>query len=426
MRNDGYESALLGHRALGAQAIVPQSNIDLYAAGGVYGRIIDMPADAAVARGVTIEGDQDKAIGNELDRLKVLPALADGLRWARLTGGAAIVIVADDGGLLRDPLNLNTLKRIEELKVFDLDDISPTDDRYLDATKSNFGMPERYRVRTAATASIDADFVVHESRLIPISGDPLPRRMAAIKGVPWAGRSAATRAFAAVSRFQQSLRWALNLLERKQQAVYGMKGLADLILQELEPVVQKRIALVDSARNVLNTVAVDSDDTYRIEDTNVGGVKDLIGEYQIAVSAETGIPVTLLFGRSPAGMNSTGDADFEGFYDLVENAQRTRLSPALERLIAVILAQSEMKTRPDQWSITWPPLKSPTDKEQADIDKTKADADKAEADAVGGLVDRGILSEEEAKDYFEAKGKYGLQSADGNRAAAAQYASQAA
>lgn len=423
MRLDGYESALLGSRVLAPQ-LVPQSAIELYATGGLYGRVVDMPADAAVARGVTIEGDTESVVADELDRLKALPALADGIRWARLTGAAAIVLVADDGGLLRDPLNVGRLQRIEELKVFDLGDISATDDRYRDPTKSNFGMPERYRVRVNATGVADAEFTVHESRLIPIPGDPLPRRMTALKGVPWAGRSAVTRAYAVINQYRESLRWALNILERKQQAIYGMKGLAELIQADMEGVVQKRIGLVDGVRNVRNTVAVDSEDQYRIEDTNVSGVRDVVAEFQIALSAETGIPVTLLFGRSPAGMNSTGQADFDGFYDMVENYQRNRGTPALERLVSLILAQKTVQKKVDQWSIGWPALQSPTDKEQAEVRKINAEAEKAEADALCNLIDHSVVSEEEGKDHLVAEGRYGLERAQGSRTAAAQYAAQ--
>ncbi|SFB68674.1 hypothetical protein SAMN05216321_101122 [Cupriavidus sp. OV038] len=424
MRLDGYESAVLGRHAR-AGLMPPQSVIELYATGGLYARVVDLPADKAVSRGVQIVGDDEKVVANELDRLKVLPALADGMRWARLSGGAAIVVIADDGGLLRTPLRTAALNRIEELKVFDLDDISATDRRYIDPTKPNFGMPEVYRVRTQASGVADAEFLVHESRLIPVPGDPLPRRIAAIKGVPWAGRSAARRPYQIINDYLQSLRWSLGILERKQQAVYGMKGLADLIKAQLEELAQKRIALVDSARNILNTVAIDSEDEYRIEDTSVAGVREIVGEFQIALSAETGIPVTVLYGRSPAGQNATGEADFDTLHDLVEGLQKSKATPALERLVALILAQKTIGRAPKQWSIVWPSLDTPTAKEGADISKTTADAQAAEANALGTLVDRGVLSEEEAKDYLTAEGKYGLDAEQDSRQAATQYAAQA-
>ncbi|WP_064737433.1 DUF1073 domain-containing protein [Cupriavidus sp. amp6] len=407
MRLDGYESALLGRRA-GVSPTLSRTAVELYALGGLYGRVVDLPADKAVSRGVEIEGDKDSVVANELDRLKVLPALADSLRWSRLTGGAAIVVVANDGGTLRAPLEASRLDTIEELKVFDLDDVSATDQRYSDPTKANFGMPEVYQVRTLASGTVNAEFYVHETRLIPVPGDPLPRRIAAIKGVPWAGRSAITRAYRTISDYSQSLHWSLGILERKQQAIYGMKGLAELLQAQLEDVVQKRIALVDSARNILNTVAIDSEDEYRIEDTNVGGVRDIVNEFQIALSAETGIPVTLLFGRSPAGQNATGDADFGTFYDLVEGLQQNKAGPALERLITLILAQKSIAKTIGQWSIVWPPLESPSEKELADVEKTEADAAQAEATAIGTLIDRNILTEQLAFEYLQSEGRYGL------------------
>lgn len=42
-----------------------------------------MPADAAISRSIEIQGDQDDAISNEIERLKILPALADMVRWSR-------------------------------------------------------------------------------------------------------------------------------------------------------------------------------------------------------------------------------------------------------------------------------------------------------------------------------------------------------
>jgi len=420
---DGYESAVLGVRTLQAAQLVLANDLQLYAEGGIYGRVVDMPADATVARGVEIEGDDDGSIAAELDRLKALPMLADGIRWARLTGGAAIVVVTDDSGSLEAPLDPANLAQVQELRVFDLTDIDAPDRRYGDARQPNYGRPEVYRVRTDAAGGGPGIFRVHETRLIPIPGDPLPRRLRP-QGIPWAGRSAVARPFAAIRRYTEGLRLALEVLKRKQQGVYRMQGLAEAIEAGLESVVQKRIDLVDVARGLLNTVAVDGEDDYSLQDMQLGGIKDLIGEFQVALSVETGIPVTILFGRSPAGQNATGEADFEGYYDLVEDYQRNRAGPALERLVSLILAQRAVTTRPENWSIKWPPLRSPTAKEEADIRKTSADAAKVEMDALNAAMDAG-LSEDEARAYLTENRLYGLEpEKDDGRATAAQYAAQ--
>ncbi|WP_237173030.1 phage portal protein [Paracandidimonas lactea] len=412
LKLDGYESALIGNRRF-ELALPCHDAAMLYARGGLYGRVIDKPADKAVARGVEIEGD-DGRVQDELDRLKVMPALADGLRWARLNGGAGIVVVADDG-TLRKPLNPDNLGEIAELRVFDIVDISADERRYSDPGKANFGMPEFYRIHNGG-----ATFIVHESRLIEISGDPLPAKMR-LRGIPWEGGSAASQAFAAVSRYEESLQLAVSILRRKQQAVYGMKGLADMIQNDLEPVVQKRINLVDSVRGVLNTVAIDSEDDYDVKDMNLSGVKDVIQELQVGLSAETGIPVTILFGRSPGGMNATGEADFDGYHEMIEGLQRTRLTPALERIVSLIYAQSRFSDPPEDWKISWPALRSPTDKEAAEVRKANAEAEAREMDALGAAVGLGTVSEEEARAHLMQLERYGLEKDDGADTSA-QYA----
>src|SRR5690606_10511437 len=270
-------------------------------------------------------------------------------------------------------------------------------------TKANYGMPEFYRVHTG-----NSIFLVHESRLVGVSGDPLPAKLKT-RGIPWQGRSAVELAFPAVIRYQEAARLAVSILQRKQQAVYGMKGLADAIRNNLEAEVQKRISLVDAVRGVLNTVAVDSEDTYDLKDMNLAGVKDVLQELQVALSAETGIPVTILFGRSPGGLNATGDADFDGYYEMIEGAQRTRLTPALERIISLIYAQRSFSNPPDDWTIKWPALESPTDKEQAEVRKANAEAEAREMDALDTAIGLGLLSEEEGRDYLTQLERYGLE-----------------
>lgn len=409
MNQDGYLSAVLGQALLGT-SIAGLGGLDdlaMYAEGGLPARVVDMIPDTAVSRGVVIEGDD--RVGGELDRLKVLPALADAWRWARLTGGGAIVVIARDGGALRDPLNLEALDQLLELKVFTLDDVSATEKRYADPNEANYGMPELYRVRTQAAGVPSAEFFVHESRLIEIPGDPVPAKLNR-KGIPWAGRPAVSRAFRAIRRYGEGLHWALRLLEKKQQAVHKMKGLADAIVADMEGAIRKRVEMVDAVRNALNGVAVDAEDDYQILTSDMSGVKDTLAEFQIALAAETGIPVTQLFGRSAAGLNATGDGDLEALYNTVAMGREVKVNPALERLVSLIRAQRALSAgdaRGEAWSIKWPALKPATAKEIAEVRKANAEAQAREMDALSAAVDNG-LSQDQAVRFMKQEGLYGL------------------
>ncbi|MFQ8761936.1 MAG: anti-CBASS protein Acb1 family protein [Intestinimonas sp.] len=53
------------------------------------------------------------------------------------------------------------------------------------------------------------------------------------------------------------------------------------------------------------------------------------------LSGASRIPVTKLFGRSPAGMNATGESDLRNYYDYVDTLREAKLRPILEKLLPV-------------------------------------------------------------------------------------------
>lgn len=84
-------------------------------------------------------------------------------------------------------------------------------------------------------------------------------------------------------------------------------------------------------------------------------------------------PMTKLFGRSPSGMNATGESDLQNYYDYVDSQREAKVRPALEKLLP-IMAVSAWGRLPDNLQIDFPPLWTPTAKEVADIAKSKAEA----------------------------------------------------
>ncbi|MDC8803930.1 DUF1073 domain-containing protein [Halomonas pacifica] len=406
IHEDGYRSAVLGDRR---RQVAPTDPATMYARGGIAARVIDIPADLAVSRGVEIKGGEEERVQGELERLNAMGALADAIRWSSLDGAAALMLLTDTG-TLDEPLPDN-VGTITEIRVVEYSQLSVAPGGYYDDPQlPTYGQPEYYHVRPLITGNSAGAgyFVVHESRLLPVPGEPLPARLKVGATVPWAGRPSADAAYRTISRYERALKLSLEVLKRKQQAVHKMKGLADLIQGGQEAMVRKRVDLVDEVRSLLNGVAVDAEDDYTVYDLNLTGIKDLIAEFQVAVSADSGIPVTALFMRSAGGLNNTGEHDTDNLYDMVEGIQRTRAQPALERLVDAIVRQSGIQA-PAEWSIRWPSLWTPTEKEQAEIRATNAKAERDEAEARRAYVDMGVVSEREMRDYAEREGLYGLE-----------------
>lgn len=407
---DGYISAVLGPQGVGSNNVQVHSPETLYESGGVYARVVDLPAERAMSGGVIVEGDQDKLALGELDRLDAKAHFTEALRWSSLTGGAVIVLVTDQG-TLQEELNVNALNQILELRVYSVDRVSAGQGKYADASKPKYGMPITYEIKPASGQS----YSVHESRLLPVPGDPTLRPDSS--GLWFKGRIGVSRAYAALLRYDEACRKALQIMERKQQPVYGMTGMAKSLAAAERPgmanvgeqLVQKRIGFVDSARGVLNTIAIDGDDKYQLHDLSLANIDSVLGEMQVSASAEAGIPVTLLFGRSPSGMNATGEADFKGYNAMVDGQRERKARPALERLLSLIYAQNSLKgNKPSDWSLDFPQLEEMTDKELAEIEKLQAEARKIDLEALEVALSSGSVTEEEAIAWIKSMEWFGL------------------
>lgn len=393
----------------------------LYLANGLAARIVDAPADDALARGFEIEGDDDdNAIENECDRLDMRFRVGDALRWARLYGGAAIVMIIDDGRLLGEPLNTTGIRRILELKVFDASQITAAPGSiYDDPMLGNFGMPSVYQLVSPLGG---ISFFCHETRMLFFSGDPVPAAVARMRhnGLLWRGRSALDGCYDDVLRYTAGLQWAERMLERKQQAVYSMQGLADMILNGLQDVVAQRVNAVDIVRSLLNTVVIDSGsgagqnatagDKYEVRDLNLAGVREQIEQFQQSICADTGFPATVLFGRSPAGHNATGESDMESYYRLVGHIQHSDAAPAIKRTIELILLQKDFDgTLPERWKVKFNPLWVPSEKDQAQAALFRGQGAVAEAQAAQIYMDSGVMTNVETRDDLIAQGMYGVE-----------------
>jgi phage-related protein (TIGR01555 family) len=368
---------------------------NLYLSNGLAQKIVDRPADDAFHRGIEIDEDTDDVMSAEYDRLRVLTKMADAVRWTRLYGGAAILVIAKDGGELTDPLNLDTLDEVMDLRVYDLTCIRGTDQYYDDDNDpTTFGTIEYYEI----TPWNAPQLVVHETRLIPVAGDPMPAGIVWFNRIQWAGRSNLESCMKDLMRYDAGLEWSLRLLERKQQAVYSMDGLGQMFLQGDDVLVQKRINMVDMVRSNLNSIVIDKNDEYSISTAGMDGVQSTIDEYKSALSASSNMPETILFGKSTSGLNNTGSGDLESYYGMVGHIQESIARPALEKLTSILWVQKSLKGKaPEDWEIEFNPLWVPSGTEKAQAELNEAQAIASETTALVNLMNNQILAPEEVR-----------------------------
>lgn len=417
IRNDSFSEAFISngikqYRANNTYFEGPLINYNLLQrlwSNRLAQRISSLPAEAALKNGFIIDGDKDNLILQSLDELQAEAKLIEALTWARHYGRSCIFMIIDDGGSEEDEVNYDNIRSIKSLEVYDKQCIIEDSTGLLindDPLDDNFGKTEWYQIIPPGTGKT---YYVHHSRLLLFDGDLLPAYERIARG--GGGMSCLEGVVKAIYRNDTAQSTALNALERISTALLQLNGIKDLLQSdEGTAIVRRRLDLIDMARNLLNTIAIDTEDKYQVFNIPITGISNLLDNFGQYICALTGIPFTVLFGRSPAGLNSTGNGDLENYYnDVVGKIQKRTLKGPLEKLIKTLQLSKLGPTKGtelDNWTIKFNPLWSPSDKEQAETENTRSDAKKTEVDTICSLLDRQLMDDSEARKYLAEKTDY--------------------
>lgn len=107
-------------------------------------------------------------------------------------------------------------------------------------------------------------------------------------------------------------------------------------------------------------------DVFTTHQYSFSGLSDIYEMFMLDISGAAAIPVTKLFGRSPAGMNATGESDMANYYDSIEEQQEATLRPMLDRLLPVMCI-SEFGAIPDDLEFEFEPVRRPSEEEKKNI-----------------------------------------------------------
>nr|DAK65060.1 MAG TPA: Portal [Caudoviricetes sp.] len=368
-------------------------------------RIVTLVVDDAIKNFIEVEGDQDECIVQELEALFIPEKLTEALYWDRLFGMSVALILADDGQELDQPINLKRLRRVSGIEVFDKRSVMEDSASLYydtDVRDVNFGKAEYYTI-TPPNGNL---FKVHRSRLLIFDGETLPKlERIANNG---AGLSCLDGIPAAINRVKTSMDKTIDIMDKVSTSLLKLQGLSNVLqTEEGTKAVIKRLDLIDYSRRLNGSVAIDKDDEYAVFNIPLGGLTDIIQEMEQYVCAVTGYPFTKLFGRSPAGMNATGQSDMQIYYDKVRSYQKRKLRPALEYLVKLIQLSSEGPTQGkelEKWSIKFNALEQLNDLEQANVDKTQAEVRAAVVKLVLDLVDNQMLDATQGRKYLAERG----------------------
>ena len=374
----------------------------LYEGSGLFAKIIDIPAEETFRCGFTIKGDAPgDVVENAVELLELLQwddKATTAAKWARLYGGSLVVMLINDGGGIEEPLKLEKARSVDGLMVYDRSIVRPSP---VGVDGSSCPMPEHYQV-----FSRYGTFTVHESRCLIFCNGKLLERSPSWYLWPW-GIPEAYRIYEALMSAETAHGNAVRLLDKSIQPVYKIHELSKILeTMEGEAQVLRRLDTVDLSRGLYKTVALSMDDDFAYLGEVPEGIGKVIDVSDRILSAATGIPETVLWGKPidyerPGRMWRRGDnVSMGNWYSLVQGIQAGMVKTNLWRLLSIIF-RAEVNTgvlsRLPKFEIEFNPLWSVDAVDLADINYAKAEWQRSEAQAAAMYVGMGVVSRKEVR-----------------------------
>lgn len=426
LRGDGWENIVTGlgtarDKRLGGRIVKPDatrtfSEVEaIYLGDDLADTMASRPAKDMVRRWIALSVDQTPTDGDDARRqldtgqdpaklmqtflrdFAVPPAFMEAKLWANVFGGSVAFMGFDDGAAtMADPLNENNLQSFSHLTVFDRFDVRIATYQ-TDPKKPRFSQPETYmlneHVLPGGVIVPDNLRTIHASRMLRFDGVKTTRRRRR-ENNGWDDSIYEKRKD--ILR-DYNLAWGgvAHLIEDFGQFVLKIKGLADMLAEDQDQLVIDRMMNLDFTRSTVRGIVLDAEmeDAERMT-TPVTGLDKLMLRFDVRYAAAAGIPVTLLFGTSPAGLNATGESDLINYYDQIHAAQEVEFRPNLTRLIDLLWKTAEGPTRgkvPASYSYVFNPLWALDDKEEAERRKAVGETDVA-------YIEQGVLDPDEVRE----------------------------
>jgi phage-related protein (TIGR01555 family) len=386
MRSDGYENSLSGlgvggrtnaNKFVASDTLTAEQLLTLYDNNWLARRIVETLPAQALRKPILAEPKSIESF-TKLNTDARFPngIFKQALNMGRLCGGAMIVLgVKGSGAPLEAPLPVDKDGAPRAGKVEFLDLLT----RFQVESAAKYDTPDdptthgRTSVFKVKSGRLK-DLKIHASRMIFFEGDvktTLSDSEQSDRDFPW--QSCLQNVAEALSNYGISWTAVSHLLQEASIAYLKLKGLTDLLGTENRSLIEERMNLFSVGRTVAKTVFLDggngNGDTGE-EFGRVGvsfqDVPQLLEQLTLTISGASAIPVSILLGQPPSGLNATGEMDLRQFYDRVEEYRTNSVKPKLDTLLTVTGSKV---------AYTFPSLWDPTASQLADIRVKNTGAD---------------------------------------------------
>lgn len=351
----------------------------LYRSHWMVRRVIDVIPEDMLKNGYKIlsqiEPKQIKRITRIDRKTQTSRKILECCKLGRLYGGAgALIMIEGHEDILDQPLEYDQIMPGSYKGLLSLDrwsGITPEEELVTDESDAEFGLPKYY---TITSDNLERGIRVHHSRILRFIGRDLPY-LEKLAETYW-GASEIEHIFDELKK-RDNVSWNIAMLTfMANLRIYKMEGMEQVLATGSEKVVQSLYNTIQAMNSLMNNNSIQvigANDEYENHQYTFGGVGDVYDRFMMDLAGAAETPVTKLFGRSPAGMNATGESDMQNYYDTIEEKQESSLRPVYDKILPIMI-MSELGAIPDDFDYEFNPVRRPSDDEMADLASKNIDS----------------------------------------------------
>lgn len=342
----------------------------LYRDNWIARRLIDVIPEDMMKNGYKITSQIKPEAIAKLEKLErkvqLRKRILSGLKWGRLYGGAiGVIIIAGQEDMLSEPLDYDTIMPGSFKGIVILDrwsGVQAGSEIVNDINDPDFGLPAYYDTygKTSAVR-------VHHSRVVRFTGRDLPYIEEQME-MYW-GASELEHVFDEIKK-RDNTSWNIAQLvfmaNLRVLKMDGMENITATMNTNALKALQNTIAAQNQMMNNNSLQIIGKEDDFATHQYTFAGLSDVYESFMMDIAGAAEIPVTKLFGRSPAGMNATGESDMQNYYDSIEEKQEAYLRPVYDRLLP-IMCMSEFGAVPDDLDYEFKPIRRLSDEQRVDL-----------------------------------------------------------
>jgi len=315
------------------------------------------------------KADQIEKLEAEERRLQLWDKLRRGLVLGRLGGGALILGI--NQGRPEEPLDTTRI-RAGDLKFAYLTS------RWrlalglpiTDPASPWFGQPSYFEMTPEGQVPVR----VHPSRVIAFRGQQVPDMQTTDWNTLFWGDPVAQSILDAIQNADAAQNGFATLIDEAKLDIIKMPDLMqNAATAEYEQRFMERLRLANMGKSTHRALVIDAAEEWNQRQINWAGMPDVIAAYVQIVAGAADIPATRLLGKSPDGMNATGEGDENNYRTMIAGRQAADLKPLIDQIDDVLIP-SVLGTRDPNVSWEFAPLSVMSEADAADVALKKAQA----------------------------------------------------